>query len=226
MANKKKRPTPPPPPIRKKPLQGSVASTVTTSRAQKRRAAEVRQGRDTLRQRLGTAGLVVVVLASVGLYVFLDRRGDAELRAALTSGSCETDSASDPTAGAGANHVPSPTFQVNPPAGGNHLAAAARGGMFEGAAVPADGMLVHSLEHGYIVLWHRPDLPQAQKNQLRAFEERNDGDVIVAERAGAPTPVAATAWNRRLLCEVVEPAALDRFFDEYVGEGPEQVERG
>lgn len=225
-AKKKKRPAAPPPPVRLKPPRAATAPIGSTKREQARETRRVQDRRDALRRGLTTAGVVAVVLAAVSLVVFLDRRGDAELRAALTSGSCTADDDSDPTAGPGANHVPNPTFQVNPPAGGNHLASAARGGVFAGPSVPADGSLVHSLEHGYVIVWHGPELPTEEKAQLEAFEATNDGDVIVVERPGMSTPVAVTAWNQRLLCEEVESAALNRFLQEYVGEGPEDVARG
>ena len=85
---------------------------------------------------------------------------------------------------------------------------------------------MHALEHGYVVAWHDPELPAEQVEQLAAFEQRHDGDVIVAERAGMSTPVAATAWGQRLLCGEVEPAVLDEFAEAHVGNGPEDVERG
>lgn len=222
---KKKRPTAPPLPLRTRP-QAAPTQTGPTRRDQARLAEQKQDRRDALRRRLGAVGLVAVVLAVVSLVVFLDRRGDAQLRSALTAGSCSVDDKSDPTAGPGANHVASPTFQVNPPAGGNHLASVARGGVFAGPSVPADGLLVHALEHGYIVVWHEPDLSAAQRSQLEEFEAAHDGDVIVAERADMPTSVAATAWNQRLLCDDVETGVLSRFLDEYLGKGPEKVRRG
>lgn len=226
MAKKrKKKPTPPPPPVARKPRPAAAPEGPTPK--QQLRAARQRQERsESLRRRLVTAGLVLVVVAAVGLFVVLDRRGEAQLREALTAGSCEVDTEADFTAAPGRNHVPSPTFAVNPPAGGNHLPSNARSGFYQGAAVPADGQLVHSLEHGYVIAWYSPDLPEAGVEQLRDFEAEHDGDVLVVERPGLPVPVAATAWNRRLLCQQVEPATLERFFDEYVGSGPEDVRRG
>lgn len=227
MASKKKKSAnPPPPAVRTRPPRAATAPAGPTKREQARDAQRARDRRDALRRRLATAALVAVVLAAVGLYIVQDRRGAAELRATLSAGSCTTDRESDPTAGPGANHVPNPLFKINPPAGGNHLASAAKGGVFAGAAAPADGSLVHSLEHGYVVIWHDVGLAGEEMSQLEAFEAKHEGDVIVVERSGMRTPVAATAWNQRLLCERVEPAALSRFFDEYVGKGPENVPRG
>lgn len=226
MAKKKKKPTPPPPPARSKPLRAAAAPEGPTKRERERTARQAAERREDLRRKLVTAGLVALVVALVAGYLVYDRRQDAQLREALTSGSCEVDQDTDPTAAQGQNHVPNPVFQVNPPAGGNHLAGAARGGVYRGTSVPDDGLLVHSLEHGYVIAWHQPDLPAEQLEQLEAFEERHSGDVIVAERPGMPVPVAATAWGQRLLCQEAEPEALETFFDEYVGKGPEDVERG
>ena len=57
-------------------------------------------------------------------------------------------------------------------------------------------------------------------------DQVGEGDVIVAERTSLPVPVAATAWESRLLCQQVEPAVLDRFVEARVGDGPEDVPRG
>lgn len=225
-AKKKKRPGPPPAPARSKPPRAASAPAGPTKKEQERAVRESAARKDALRRRLVAAGLVGLLLLAVAGYVVLDRRQDAELRDALTSGTCQVDTETDPTRPPGQNHVPSPSYAVDPPAGGDHLAAAARGGVYSGASVPGDGLLVHSLEHGYVIAWHQPGLPAEQRQQLADFEREHDGDVIVAERASLPVPVAATAWGHRLLCQEVEPAALERFFDEHVGNGPEDVARG
>jgi hypothetical protein len=188
-------------------------------------AAAAQRRRQALRRRLVLALLVLLALAAVAAYVVSDRRSDTALREALTSGTCDVDTESDQISG-GDGHVTAPSYTVDPPAGGDHLASVARGGVYAGDAVPQDGQLVHALEHGYVVAWHAPDLPAEQVEQLAAFEQRHDGDVIVAERDGMTTPVAATAWGQRLLCGEVEPDALDRFAEEHVGNGPEDVPRG
>ena len=228
MASKKKqkRPTPPPAPVRTKPPRAATAPTGPTKKEQERAARAKADRRDAVRRKLVTAGLLGAVVGAVALYFVVDNRRDAELRDALTSGSCEVDTEADPTLAAGQNHVQSPSYGVNPPAGGNHLASAAKAGVYDGTAVPSDGLLVHSLEHGYVVVWHQPDLPAEQKKQLEDFQSKHDEDVIVAERANLPVPFAATAWNQRLLCQEVETAPLERFFDEHVGNGPEDVGRG
>ena len=225
---KKKKPkkavAPPPPVARKAPQAKETAPTGPSKRQLERAAAQKRERREALRRTLVAAGLGAAAVAAVAAYVVLDRRSETELREALTSGSCEVDTESDEISG-GDGHVTSPRYSVNPPAGGDHLASSARSGVYAGDSVPEDGLLVHSLEHGYVIAWHSPDLPAEQKAQLEEFAQRHEPDVIVVERRDLPVPVAATAWNDRLLCQEVEPDALDRFFDEHVGDGPEDVER-
>ena len=228
MASKKKqkKPTPPPPPVRNKPPRAASAPAGPSKRQQERAARQSAAKRDSLRRALTTAGLIALVAALIAGYLLYDRRQDAELREALTSGSCEVDRESDRTAPQGQNHVPNPSYRVNPPAGGDHLPSAARAGVYSGQQVPTDGLLVHSLEHGYVIAWYEPDLPADQLAELKEFQAAHEDDVIVAERPGMPVPVAATAWGQRLLCERVEPEALQRFADEYIGKGPEDVDRG
>lgn len=226
MANKKKRK-----PRSSRPAVGQSAprpqKRTGPSRSELQHAAHLKAQRQERMRRTGVIAAVVVVGVAVLAAVFvLDRRGDAQLRAELTAGSCEVDTQTDPTGPAGQNHVTAPAYAVNPPAGGDHLASAARAGVYQGSSTPEDGLLVHSLEHGYVVVWHRPGLPEGQREQLEQFQQQHEEDVIVAERSDLPVPVAATAWGQRLLCQEVEAAPLARFFDEHVGNGPEDVARG
>ena len=227
MAGKKKktkRPTPPPAPVAKKPPRAASAPAGPTRKEVEREERWRQERREALRRKLVAGGLATAAVAAVAGYLVVDRRQDAELRDALTSGSCEVDTESDDISG-GDGHVTAPSYSVNPPAGGDHLVSVARSGVYAGTSVPADGQLVHSMEHGYVIAWHQADLPAEQKKALEEFEAEHEGDVIVAERPNLPVPFALTAWNQRLLCQEVEEGPMQRFFDEHVGNGPEDVER-
>lgn len=227
MASKKKKPkraAPPSAPVAKKPPRAASAPAGPTRREQERAEQDRLDRKDALRRKLVAGGLATAAVAAVGGYLVVDRRQDSELRDALTSGSCEIDTEADDISG-GDGHVTAPTYSVNPPAGGDHLVSVARSGVYAGAAVPADGQLVHSLEHGYVIAWHATDLPAEQKKLLEQLEAEHEGDVIVAERPNLPVPFAMTAWDQRMLCQEVEEGPLQRFFDEHVGNGPEDVER-
>lgn len=168
-------------------------------------------------------GAVLVALAVIAIVVIGNRRASERTISRLEAGACSFDRDSDSDEGQGRNHVSgSPTYRVNPPAGGNHLVTAAAARVYD-QQVPPDGQIVHAMEHGDVVLWHRPDIPGAVLDELRDLANTYSGDVLVVPRASLDTPVAATAWHRRLLCPNFERAATDLFIRSYRDKGPEKV---
>ncbi|HEX2040985.1 MAG TPA: DUF3105 domain-containing protein [Acidimicrobiales bacterium] len=149
-----------------------------------------------------------------------------------TSAVCTADTEMDvySTEGAGVVHADHPSYRgplgnpprytVDPPSGGDHLSPSAPAGVYEGAEVPPDGVLVHSLEHGYVILWYRSAEGGEAARQVRDEHAR---DVLVVERPSLSVPVAATAWGHRLLCEEPDVAALSEFVEERRNKAPEKV---
>ena len=103
---------------------------------------------------------MALVVLVVGFVIISDRRERSRQAAEFTTASCRFDRTSDADDGPGRNHTPTPTYRVNPPAGGNHTPQAAPAGIYTDANLPSDGQIVHAMEHGYIVLWYRPDLDE------------------------------------------------------------------
>ena len=124
-------------------------------------------------------------------------------------------------------------YDTNPPTTGKHFQAAAGDGIYEEAA--PDSTLVHSQEHGRVVIWFAPSLDEEARAGLRALVEEDDYQILVVPRSDMPFDVAATAWNRspgregtgRLIgCPSFSPDvydALRTFRDEHRGRGPEAV---
>lgn len=122
-------------------------------------------------------------------------------------------------------------YDTNPPTTGRHFQAAAGDGIYEEAA--PDSAIVHSLEHGRVVIWFKPSLPEEARAGLRALVEQDGHQMLVIPRSEMPFDVAATAWNgspgpegtgRLLGCPRFTPAAYDAlrtFRDEHRGRGPE-----
>lgn len=185
------------------------------------RRHEVR--RRQLRNRVAVALAVVIAAGALTAKVVADRRGSQKLEAALTAGSCRVDGQSDRDSGTGRNHVASPEFSVNPPAGGDHTTQAASAGDFTASSLPSDGQIVHALEHGYVAVWYRPDIPSGPLDTLRELRDEFDRDVLLVPRQSLPVTVAATAWHQRLLCDTAEVESLRRFVDAYRNKGPERV---
>ena len=153
--------------------------------------------------------------------VVANRRSDQRTVRQLEATGCRFDRSADSDRGQGRNHVASPTYRVDPPAGGNHLAAAAAAGEYEDR-LPDDGQLVHSLEHGDVILWHRPDAGEATLATLRRIADRYADDVLIVARSGLASEAAATAWHRRLHCPAVEEQALAQFVGSFRDKGPER----
>jgi len=152
-----------------------------------------------------------------------------------TTGGCVTDSNMDVYSAPGVVHTdapgyagplgagPNPTYTVNPPSGGDHLSQATRPGVYAGLNVVPDGHLVHSLEHGYVILWYRPDVPVREITIVRDVRDKYPRDVLVVERKDMPAPVAATAWKQRLQCQRADADDLSDFVEKARNKAPEKV---
>ncbi|MGH9113852.1 MAG: DUF3105 domain-containing protein [Acidimicrobiales bacterium] len=175
--------------------------------------------RRALRNRIIVWGVVVFAAGGLVFNWVNDRRQSQRLISSLEAGSCDFDRDTD----SGRDHVPAPSYQVDPPSGGDHLAAPAPAGTYSADNVPADGNLVHALEHGFVILWQGPELTDVELDAMDDVASQHQRDVLVVPRPSLPTPVAATAWHKRLLCSTVEPDALRSFVDEFRNDGPEDV---
>ena len=227
MAQKKRKDYVAPKTRPRTPEQAEKKAQRSVSRAERAEAADRQARRHKTRRLLLGGGSLGVVLALVGGYVIYHYRANAALESKLTAGGiCATDQRTDPTGPAGQNHVPSPSYAVDPPAGGDHTAEVAKAGQLQGEAAKRLGPIVHALEHGYVVLWYRPDLPDSQRKVLTDLAHRRSNDILVVERDAMSVPVAATAWGKRLLCTKAVAAPLEAFAAAYIGKGPEDVPRG
>jgi hypothetical protein len=137
-----------------------------------------------------------------------------------TSGGPHTD---DPAYKGPLRPLNAPVYTVDPPSGGDHLSQAAPPGDYEGAKVAADGYYVHSLEHGYVVFWHRADVTPDQLTSIVNVAKETPKDVLVVARPSLTVPVAATAWGHRLLCDQIALQALRAFALQYRNKGPEKI---
>ncbi len=135
-----------------------------------------------------------------------------------TGASCTTDTQSDP----GRNHVSTPTYTVNPPAGGDHYPVPASAGIYLDNP-PTDGELVHSLEHGYVILWFDPTTEVADLKSIEDVANQYARDTLVVPRTGMSVPLAATAWHQRLLCQGFNRTALLNFIAKWRNQGPEKI---
>jgi hypothetical protein len=118
-------------------------------------------------------------------------------------------------------------YKNYPPTSGTHYPSTADPGFYE-QPVP-EGFIVHSMEHGYIVLYYNPDLPNATKKQLKdlmtmlPLNGSSKPKLIIVPYTNMPTPLAIAAWRRLLLIKEFNFDEIRTFYQEWVNKGPENV---
>jgi hypothetical protein len=124
-------------------------------------------------------------------------------------------------------------YKTNPPTSGRHYEIPAEDGAYGEA--PPDEALVHTLEHGRVVVWFKPGLPEQQRADLKALFDEDTYQMVLVPRRDMSYDVAASAWNRdplpggtgRLLtCDQMNAKVFDAiraFRDEHRSNGPEPV---
>ena len=118
-------------------------------------------------------------------------------------------------------------YESDPPTSGAHYATWTNPGFYK--EIPSKEKLVHSLEHGYVVIYY--DQSKVTAEQLTAIEKvaqkyRGAWDGVVAvPRSDATYPVILTAWEHSLKLDSFDQARIDSFVDTFRGRGPENPVR-
>jgi len=117
------------------------------------------------------------------------------VREGARAGGCELESFSVETK----THIAAPDEQVpyksDPPTSGKHHPLPAEDHAY--AVAPDVRRIVHTLEHGRVVIWFDRDLPADARASLKAFYADQPYQLLlVPDTTGMPYAVAATAWNR------------------------------
>jgi hypothetical protein len=128
----------------------------------------------------------------------------------------------------GRTHVPVGTivvYMTDPPTSGNHYPTPQQGGYFETPI--AAGFLVHSMEHGGIIIYYNPaTVTDAQKNSLKALAQAHPGafsQVICVPRNDPAYPIILTAWTHRLRLTTYDQRRIDGFVTLFLDQGPEHA---
>lgn len=80
-----------------------------------------------------------------------------------------------------------------PPTSGPHFAFTLATGVYEQPV--ADGLAIHAMEHGHVIIGYAPDLPDGQVVGLDWLARRYGADVILAPNPDLNTGIALTAWG-------------------------------
>ena len=124
-------------------------------------------------------------------------------------------------------------YNSNPPTSGRHYEIPAEDGTYGDA--PPDEELVHGMEHGRVIFWVKPSIPEDQRANIRALVEDDSYQMFLVPRSNMPYAVAATAWDadpppngtgKLMTCDEVNDEtydALAAFRDEHRSQGPEPI---
>jgi hypothetical protein len=124
-------------------------------------------------------------------------------------------------------------YSTNPPTSGRHYQIPAQDGIY--GDPPQDEELVHGMEHGRVIFWVKPSLPEDQRANIRALVDDDPYQMFLVPRSKMPYAVAATAWDadpapngtgKMMTCNEVNDQtydALAAFRDEHRSQGPEPI---
>jgi hypothetical protein len=114
------------------------------------------------------------------------------------------------------------------PSSGPHYASATPWGIKDGEIV--DETLIHSMEHGGIVIAYKPDLPPAQISQLKdifaklpASSRFNEVKAVLVPRAANDRPIELAAWTYTYNLDEPDAAKILGFYGSHLDKGPELV---
>ena len=122
-------------------------------------------------------------------------------------------------------------YNSNPPASGLHLGQIATQGFFNQA--PADELLVHNLEHGYIIVsYDCSKLDDAGCTQLKTqlgtliskipvSSRTGKNKMIGTPREGLDAPIVLTSWGRIQKLDTFDETAIRAFAAEWMEKSPE-----
>jgi hypothetical protein len=109
-------------------------------------------------------------------------------------------------------------WNSNPPTSGDHLANWLQPGVYDGEQDMR--AMVHSLEHGYVLILHK-GIPKDDLDQLEEFAEERDGSkLILAPYSGLERDgVALAAWRNLETLQRVNMDVVQAFVNDYMVPG-------
>mgnify|MGYP001569013831 CR=1 FL=1 len=127
-------------------------------------------------------------------------------------------------------------YKTNPPTSGQHYEDWTRAGIYD--EPKDDRNLVHSLEHGYIVMYYKCGLDtkeatdsarlnnqcKERKEQLaQVYNNKGQRKLIMVPRVNLDTNFAITAWDYLDKFNDFDKSRVEKFIDTHRNQGPEKT---
>lgn len=114
-------------------------------------------------------------------------------------------------------------YAETPPTSGTHYGRSIPAGFY--TSEQPYGGLVHSLEHGAVVIYYAPGVSQSTRSSLEqlatGYQNPWGGVLAVPQPEPFGAPLVLTAWQARLDLQSYREDAVRAFLAEYLGRGPE-----
>jgi hypothetical protein len=117
--------------------------------------------------------------------------------------------------------VASTQYNSNPPTSGPHLPTWVRPGIY--TEPQEEGELIHSLEHGYIIISYASAAAQLVPQLEDTVRKKGLKKLIVVSRPQLDAPIALTAWTYIDKMNEFDAERIERFIDFHRDHGPEQT---
>jgi hypothetical protein len=183
-------------------------------RRMERKKAPAKQRRERLITRivLGTIGVLLIGGLAYGIFDYVSTREERQRPEGVTT-----------YAYAGGDHTSDAVdYPESPPVGGTHDPAWQTCDFYDGPIRNENA--VHSLEHGVVWITYRPDISDAEKDELRDLAS-GDRYILVSEYVDQASPIVASAWNNQLPIQSTGDVELRQFIN-YFRQGPQTPEPG
>ena len=195
---------------------------------EERRKAERR--REALRRNFVTIGVAVLVTAIVVAAIVYQRDQEegvaGDIGVSIAEANCtDVERPEDQ----GRAHIdigtPHEPYSTDPPTSGPHYEVPAATGFYPDQLPPEQ--LIHNMEHGQIILWYKPDLPQESTTAIEDLVSAESQATIATPYANIEPQyeVVVTAWRATMSCEKISQAAIDEFRLQFQGKAPEPLTR-
>jgi len=112
-------------------------------------------------------------------------------------------------------------YKSNPPTSGPHWEGVAGPGI-KTEPVP-DELILHSMEHGAVVVWYREDLSEKDVDTIKEAFNSASGKKIMLSRANLDVPVALTSWGYLLKLESIDEEKIKEFIETNNDRAPEKA---
>lgn len=124
----------------------------------------------------------------------------------------------------GAQHVSRneihPAYNSNPPTSGWHWVDVAGPGIKDEPV--ADELILHSMEHGAVVVWYKDDLSQNNVDKIKKAFYNSSGKKIMLARRDLDVPVALTSWGYLLKLQTIDETKIKEFIETNNDRAPEK----